>query len=126
MTPPQARRPRTSITPLGADDVSLLNLPEVRSRLERNSRVLSTSLFSPPLTPSGFPLTPSPDPARDKLLASREQLLARERELLQAQDEGESSSAGRRRSDTARSGKALAMATIQAGDAKLAQNGVML
>ena len=102
--PPPPRRHRTSLTN-GPEDISHLTLYEVRERLERNWRVLGTSLFSnvsPPISPaasvgtsptspilgstarpstSGSGASPSVDPVRERLLSVREQLLAREKEL---------------------------------------------
>lgn len=96
---PIPKRTRASLpnTQAGIEDISVLNLAEVRSRLERNERVLSTSLFSSSPTSStlasfgtspnsplarGNQTSPPPDPFRDKLLAARQALLAREQELL--------------------------------------------
>jgi len=61
-----ARRTRASEpnTIAGTEDISILTLSEVRSRLERNERVLNTALFSSsPTSPAAFPapaLAPSP------------------------------------------------------------------
>ncbi|ORY29636.1 hypothetical protein BCR39DRAFT_505425 [Naematelia encephala] len=122
----------------GADDINNLNLDAVRARLERNSRVLGSGIFSPSPTTAD-------DPVRQKLLEAREQLLAREQELLALGVEGmniepgsipESSSAARRRSSTgvggsgelggARSGKASALEAIQANESRLAKNGLLI
>ena len=157
--PPPPRRARGSTpTPAGLEDISTLTLGEVRSRLERNERVLSTALFTGTTSPASPVLSSSPtseaqpfavgsptsDPFREKLLAARQHLLAREHELvsqdgMQNMDMGngdqqlaESSSDARRRSSAAsfgavmRSGKARAVETIQAGEGKLAQNGIIL
>lgn len=70
--PPVTRRTRPSVpnTGVGLEDISTLSLPEVRSRLERNERVLNTSLFSSPAgsqfstspTSTFLPTTTSPPP----------------------------------------------------------------
>lgn len=109
------RRSRGSLpsSPTPADDVSGLTLPEVRDRLARNSRVLSSSLFSPSTSPastsvlSNYARTDqSPgagqagpsrhaqtqaqpvDPVRERLVQTRDALLAREAELLALGMEG--------------------------------------
>lgn len=122
---PIPKRTRASLpnTLAGIEDISVLNLAEVRSRLERNERVLSTSLFSTSPTSStlaafgtspnsplarGSMTSPPPDPFREKLLAARQALLTREQELLMeagmvkmevAEPIAESSSNARRRSE---------------------------
>lgn len=138
--PPSTRRSSLpSVTALPPDEISALSLAEVRARLERNERVLNSSIFSPPRSPSlpniaSSSTSPTPDPVREKLLVSRQQLLHREQELLMAQmDDGiekmgvgslaESSASARRRS---RSGKVRALERIQAGEGRLAKNGVLL
>ena len=94
--PPSVRRQRASL-PNAFDDVSTLTLSEVRARLDRNERVLNTSIFSPtspqsspgpslstsPTSPFASTLGPAspPDPLRDRLLAVRQHLLARQQEL---------------------------------------------
>lgn len=138
--PPQSRRARPSLTPQGADDTSTLSLREVQSRLERNERVLKSSLFSPSLSTlpprlSQTPTSPTPDPVREKLLASRQQLLQREQELILAESvgnmdvnpAGETSEAGRRRSSVGgRSGKARAMEMILAAEGRLPRTTIIL
>lgn len=128
------RRARHSIT----DDISHLTLPEVRDRLERNERVLSSALFSgspsntaslatsPTATSSmHHPISPGGDPVRARLLAAREALLAREAELVASgfesmslEDKGLHSSHGMSMSPPTRSGKARAMEAMrrQVGD----------
>lgn len=114
MPPPSRRSPSTT-----QDEISLLTLPEVRTRLTRNNALLSSSLFAsspsqpqPPPSPSssnvnnnGIGPGPGPgpsqglsqgpgqqqpsDPIREKLLIAREALLAREKELLEEQTQDE-------------------------------------
>jgi hypothetical protein len=88
------RRSRGSLpsSPIpGSEEVANLSLVEVRDRLARNARVLSSSLFSPSTSPSATSILqtqgqaqagPSRDPVRDRLVHTREALLAREAELL--------------------------------------------
>jgi hypothetical protein len=91
------RRPRNSLptSPNPGDEFSNLTLAEVRDRLTRNARVLSSTLLTPSTSPSSAsilnqhmsgagPSRPRPthDPVRAKLEAVREALLAREAELL--------------------------------------------
>lgn len=114
---PIQRKTRASLphTQAGIEDISYLNLGEVRNRLERNERVLNTALFSASPPPAGgaagFSTSPTtstmarpgqtgqpgvavgmgtspsaPDPFREKLLQARQALLAREKELLMEQE----------------------------------------
>jgi hypothetical protein len=97
------RRPRNSLpsSPTPGDEVSNLTLAEVRDRLSRNARVLSSFMFSPSTSPASVSVlnanmqgqagpsrhsqpqpTPPRDPVREKLEATREALLAREAELV--------------------------------------------
>lgn len=151
--PPAPRQPRSSLQTHPPDDISTLTLPQIRLRLERNERVLQTSLFSSPSPSSSPTLSISPssststtDPVRDKLLLSRQQLLQREKELVSAQrtelphkveilpnghddpaTAGESSAGARRRSRASlNSGKARAMERIQAGDERPTRNIITL
>jgi hypothetical protein len=93
------RRPRNSIpsspNPNPSDEFANLSLAEVRDRLTRNARVLSSTLLTPSTSPSSAsvlnqhmagPSRPrvAHDPVRAKLEAVREALLAREAELLAA------------------------------------------
>lgn len=74
------------------DEISHLNITEVRERLARNERVLNSSLISAsPSSSGGMAMAMSPnssralgsgDPVRARLLAVRAQLCAREAELL--------------------------------------------
>jgi hypothetical protein len=91
------RRPRNSIptspNPNPSDEFANLTLAEVRDRLTRNARVLSSTLLTPSTSPSSAsvlnqhmagpsrPRIPH-DPVRAKLETVREGLLAREAELL--------------------------------------------
>ena len=150
MPPAPRRGTRPSSLPLGADDIYDLTLPEIRARLERNERVLQSSFFTH--TPSQSPirttiassssastitsLTTSPDPVRDKLSASRDLLLQREQELILADNinklemklgPGEdtnylSESRGGRKGG--KSGKAVALALIQAKERETVRNGI--
>lgn len=88
------RRPRNSLptSPNPGDEFANLTLAEVRDRLTRNARVLSSTLLTPSTSPSSAsvlnqhmgagPSRPRQDPVRAKLEAVREALLARESELL--------------------------------------------
>ncbi|ORX41077.1 hypothetical protein BD324DRAFT_647974 [Kockovaella imperatae] len=131
---------RRSSVPVGADDISTLTLPQINERIERNERVLNTSLFSP-FQLAGSP--PAHDPVRDRLLAIRQALQERKRELedsaldrslngmsLDAEPQLAESSAQAQRRDSggglASSGRAMAMQTIQVQDAKLPPNSVTL
>lgn len=89
------RRPRNSLptSPNPGDEFANLTLAEVRDRLTRNARVLSSTLLTPSTSPSSAsilnqhmagPSRPriAHDPVRAKLEAVREALLAREAELL--------------------------------------------
>ncbi|BEJ16458.1 hypothetical protein CspHIS471_0510630 [Cutaneotrichosporon sp. HIS471] len=89
------RRSRGSVSaPTGrspVDEISHLNIAEVRERLARNERVLNSALFSTsPNNGTGMATVMSPssrasgaeDPVRARLLAMRAQLCAREAELL--------------------------------------------
>lgn len=107
------------------DDVSHLTLAEVRDRLARNERTLTTVFgTSPTATMNGAP----PDPARDALLSMREALLAREQELM-ADGIGSMSMEERSpiaTSPTTRSGKARAMECIRQGEAAHPANKMSL
>lgn len=117
MVPVRRSRGSLSNSPTPADDVSSLSLVEVRDRLARNTRVLSSSLFSPSTSPASTSVlssytptyqnqnqnqTQSPgqagpsrhapaqpvDPVRERLVQTRDALLAREAELLAQGMEG--------------------------------------
>lgn len=148
--PRPAHRSPTS-PPSAADDLSNLTLSEIQSRLERNTRVLNTGLFSSPPLPSA-----PPDPIRDKLLSSGQGLLAREAELLAVKMEevdmgnellveedegkekgqGESSADARRRTwglginhvtvAGGRSGKMKALQRIQEDESRSIPGGMIL
>lgn len=153
------RRSRGSLpsSPIpGSDEVANLSLIEVRDRLARNARVLSSSLFSPSTSPASASILqaqtqagPSRDPVREKLVHTREALLARESELLSQGMEGMSVSVkqedlsgspvsvkgsylmeGRRGSGGLQggrgSGKQRALETIRQGEAGLATNAIQL
>ena len=108
------------------DDVSHLTLAEVRDRLARNERTLTTVFgTSPTATMSGGA---GSDPARDALLSMREALLAREQELMV---DGIGSMSMEERSPiatspTTRSGKARAMECIRQGEATHPANKMSL
>ena len=141
MTPPRPRRSGPSLTPQGADDISSLSLDQIRARLERNERVLHTSLLStsPPVSSltrvssRGQTLT---DPVREKLLVSRQELLRREQDLVEQDGErsegmdvsegGETSQMAKRQSQSGKVGKARILETIQAGEGGSTRNGVLL
>lgn len=107
------------------DDVSHLSLAEVRDRLARNERTLTTVFgTSPSASMNGGG---APDPARDALLSMREALLAREQELM-ADGIGSMSMEERSiaTSPTTRSGKARAMECIRQGEASHPANKMSL
>lgn len=152
------RRSRGSIptSPTPADDVSNLTLAEVRDRLARNTRVLSSSLFSPSTSPASTSVLaaqagpsrhaqPPVDPVRERLVQNREALLAREAELLAEGLEGMSMSpaasvkqespaaaAGNRLAGNSSpmsvrsSGKQRALDTIRQGEGSLPSNAIQL
>lgn len=153
------RRSRGSLpsSPIpGADDLANLTLVEVRDRLARNARVLSSSLFSPSTSPSSTSVLqmqaqagPSRDPVRERLVQTREALLAREAELLAQGFEGMTVKQEQEQSgspvslkgtymDTRRgsggmtaqggrgSGKQRALETIRQGEAGLPSNAIQL
>lgn len=109
------------------DDVSHLTLAEVRDRLARNERTLTTVFgTSPSATMNGG--GGAADPARDALLSMREALLAREQELM-ADGIGSMSMEERSpiaTSPTTRSGKARAMECIRQGEAAHPTNKMIL
>ena len=138
-TMPPRRRATLPTTP---DDIASLTLPQINARLERNERVLNTSLFSP--TPH-LASSPTSDPMRDRLIAIRASLLARKAELEHAANQqqlggmsleprAESSAQAQRNSGSnglpngqgARSARARAMEIIEAGDKYLAPNSLQL
>ncbi|KAK4686948.1 hypothetical protein P7C73_g3175, partial [Tremellales sp. Uapishka_1] len=128
-TPYQAPiRRRTPASPY--EDISTLTLPEIRSRLERNSRVLNTGIFSmsPPST-SPIASGSTIDPIREKLLSARKQLQEREQELLASQSGnvglGENEGV-REGGGNGRSGKARALEVIQQGEAGIGKNNLIL
>ena len=138
MTPPRPRRSRPSLTPQGADDISSLSLDQIRARLERNQRVLNTSLLSTSHPASSPPRDQTlTDPVRGKLLVSRQELLRREQDLIKqvagdgnvdmdVSEGGETSQMAKRRSHSGKVGKARILETIQAGEGSLTRNGVLL
>lgn len=128
------------------DEIAHLTLAEVRDRLARNERVLSSALFStsPTARTGGFgangvngngPSMGSPtnpnggeDPVRTRLLAVRSQLRAREAELL-ADSVGQMDLSAERpmaRSPPTRSAKANALAAIRQGEAERRPSHVSL
>lgn len=100
------------------DDVSHLTLSEVRDRLQRNERTLTTVFGTSPTAITNGAASGAaakPDPARDALLSIREALLAREQELM-ADSIGSMSMEERSpiaTSPTTRSGKARALQCIR-------------
>lgn len=111
------------------DDVSHLGLAEVRDRLARNERTLTTVFGTSPGASAPMNGTNgSADPARDALLSMRSSLLAREQELM-ADGIGSMSMEERTplaTSPTTRSGKARAMEIIRQGEASHPANKMML
>lgn len=109
------------------DDVSHLSLAEVRDRLLRNERTLTTVFGT---SPSAALNGGGADPARDALLSMREALLAREQQLMadgigsmSMEERGPVSLAT---SPTTRSGKARAMECIRQGEAAHPANKMSL
>lgn len=110
------------------DDVSHLSLAEVRDRLLRNERTLTTVFGTSPSAALNGSSTG--DPARDALLSMREALLAREQQLMadgigsmSMEERGPVSLAT---SPTTRSGKARAMECIRQGEAAHPANKMSL
>lgn len=118
------RVPRRGSRGAQHDDVSHLSLAEVRDRLARNERTLTTVFGT---SPSASMNGATADPARDALLSMREALLAREQELM-ADGIGSMSMEERNiaTSPSTRSGKARAMECIRQGEASHPANKMSL